>query len=797
MHRFALSIVALSLTACPTPTVDEGERCVLNSDCRQVHDGGFPLICVYGRCHNACSIDDDCAKPQVCRISVKPINVCLLPDELGCPTGTDRECPGPLVCGPDQICRDPCKSNRDCLQGALCTQGLCASPAEIDAGVVPPPTPAGTQPCTFTSECPVGQACQSGACQVECLGDRDCDRGFDCVQNVCTRVLATDGGLPMGFGARCEFTSDCAAGLLCGAGKTCTVECVSLRDCASSADCCTNFHCARGLACVTPIPVDGGTPTGCTSDNDCQNASLCDGAERCERGVCQPALRQRCDDGNPCTVDSCLEGPPVTCGHATTGIRPDDDHDGHAPAACGDLADDCDDTNPRVYGGAPELCDFVDNNCNGQVDEGLWRVDPSSEASFTTGDLYHGNAGAPAGRRVGNALYVAAASDATTRGTVDLWQLDVQSFSPMAGPYALGGSQTSWSSCFYQTAPFPGRRVGLGQLAFQPDGGGLVTGLAGTYAANTQMCCEASTPPIETAFATTFHGFSAAAPATLVTAPITGNGCNGGFNTYTRPIGPASAAWSEALGQYVVAWADKTRVASAHQVFFATADPSTGVTTAPRQVVQAGANVLGAEMKLGSSLGLFPVVAVSPTAVLFSWLQATPQGDQVRYAVLDTSLNQRLAGPSVLPLSNPNTRWPLRAEWTGTSFVVLFSGGTSGNIPAVLASISPTGVHEWSTQLIDSSASLGQQNPPGLRAPDQPTFALVGRGVVSAVTNGSRFTFGYAALAGDAGVLSFDYDTGRLSFERTDPALITIDERTVLAVWADDNLRRLVLRCEE
>ena len=83
-----------------------------------------------------------------------------------------------------------------------------------------------------------------------------------------------------------------------------------------------------------------------------------------------------CDDTNP-TV---YPGAPELCDgldnncdtQVDEGLSTDADGDGHyAVGSCLSPADDCDDNDPSVYPGAPELCDAIDNDCNGIVDDGL------------------------------------------------------------------------------------------------------------------------------------------------------------------------------------------------------------------------------------------------------------------------------------------------------------------------------------------------------------------------------------------------------------------------------------------
>ncbi len=158
---------------------------------------------------------------------------------------------------------------------------------------------------------------------------------------------------------------------------------------------------------------EGGDPCPCESDADCDDGDPCNGAETCTDCRCMPGAPPDCDDGIGCTEDGCapagclrlpvhsrcgvgqiclpesggctrapvcrddgdcvLDDPCLDgrCDPVTRTCWPepfDGDGDGHPPLVCG--GDDCDDSTPLVAPALPERCNGVDDDCDGEVDEG-------------------------------------------------------------------------------------------------------------------------------------------------------------------------------------------------------------------------------------------------------------------------------------------------------------------------------------------------------------------------------------------------------------------------------------------
>lgn len=132
---------------------------------------------------------------------------------------------------------------------------------------------------------------------------------------------------------------------------------------------------SRAEPVVQPLPPalvvpDGGTQ--CVVDSDCESPDLCR-PQRCIAAACvlQPV---QCDDGDPCSEDSC---DPRTgrCEFAPLTVDADGDGSlralpGTVPGTPGSCGDDCNDLSALAYPGGVELCDGLDNDCDGVVDVG-------------------------------------------------------------------------------------------------------------------------------------------------------------------------------------------------------------------------------------------------------------------------------------------------------------------------------------------------------------------------------------------------------------------------------------------
>ena len=231
------------------------------------------------------------------------------------------------------------------------------------------------------------------------------------VQQVVNRSGWADGNsLIVSVSGTGERTAESYDGSVAGAPRLVLTYSVATGPCGSFVDAdgdgaCSDVDCDDSNAAVYP-----GAPEICDGvDNDCDGQTDegvtstyyadADGdgygdanspLQACSAPVGYVANTQDCDDTNtnvnPSAPEVC-DGLDNNCdGQIDEGVTStyyaDADGDGYGDAnsplsACsapvGYVADaqDCDDTNASVYPSAPEVCDGVDNNCDGQTDEGV------------------------------------------------------------------------------------------------------------------------------------------------------------------------------------------------------------------------------------------------------------------------------------------------------------------------------------------------------------------------------------------------------------------------------------------
>jgi hypothetical protein len=241
-------------------------------------------------------------------------------------------------CGADQICAaGVCQ---DCGLGEIVCGNTC-----IDTDTDPDHCGVCDNVCDLPNVDQHG--CVSGACTVvSCDADfDDCDSD---VSNGCEVDLLTSDVHCGGCNQACDTAQgeDCCGGT-CADLDSSTVHCGA----------CNNA-CAAGKSCCDGTCADLNDDVGhCGA---CGNA--CATGESCCDGTCADLN----DDDGHCGAcgNACVAGPGCLNGTCCA----DADSDDHYDQGCG--GDDCDDTVAAIHPGAEEICNKVDDDCNGTIDDG-------------------------------------------------------------------------------------------------------------------------------------------------------------------------------------------------------------------------------------------------------------------------------------------------------------------------------------------------------------------------------------------------------------------------------------------
>jgi len=320
-----------------------GEGCAC-SDCEGDQDScGWGAYCMYDAdapqdslCAGQCQIGTALCADNTCQADCSE-NGGL----MGCDGAADGVCESGEGCG----CSD-CEDRQDsCVRGAVCSDGLCSR-----------------------VQCPEGTAlCNDGSCSADCIAT---DNGY-------AGCLNSNTVCDFGEGCGCYFCDSyqdsCEAGLTCDyVHRTCEETLIPSDDDDDDDD--DDGPVGDGRKGSSTYSLDW--PDECDQDNDGYGSPDCDGDD----------CNDRYSDVNPGEDEICNKIDDDCDGIVDNGC--DDDKDGYCDskmrvASMGAYCKpgDCDDTDPSRHPGKQEICNSIDDDCDGRIDD-----DCGADDSVTTGD---------------------------------------------------------------------------------------------------------------------------------------------------------------------------------------------------------------------------------------------------------------------------------------------------------------------------------------------------------------------------------------------------------------------------
>ncbi len=348
-----------------------GQQGVCSAGTRQCQSG--TLACVQNTASSAETCDglDNNCNGQTDE-GTSPMTACTTGQQGVCSAGTNRCQAGSLQCvrttNPSSETCDNLDNDCDGQTDEGVTRVCYAGPAGTFTGTCPGAN------CNPRGVCEgVVQSCSAGnfpACSMATSGQtfpgtESCNNQDDDCDGMTDEGLSGSACNTGQLGVCGPGTEQCMSGSL-----TCvrnqnpgTEQCNNLDDdCDGTVD-----DNVAALRCFTG---DAGTFTGTCPGPSCTPRGLC----RAGTAQCSAGAWGTCTGQTLPTAEIC-DGQDNDCnGSNDNGLITDADGDGsRACLTCGapmGMSCDCNDNNPAVRPNAAEVCDAIDNNCNGQVDEG-------------------------------------------------------------------------------------------------------------------------------------------------------------------------------------------------------------------------------------------------------------------------------------------------------------------------------------------------------------------------------------------------------------------------------------------